>query len=1402
MSDYKILVGTELDTKGLNKQVKDYKGNVSIGVDPDGIKSGIDTALSGYKSPKPVEVQSTLNTQGITDAITKYSEKENRKKVKVGIDTEHLFDGVESIINDKRFKTPLKVNVDLVWAGVANQIANPDFGAGGKPVFRVDVDFDDNIIETKWNSFAQGESRKRKLTVPIQPTLTGADAAQFFADVEKTLGDYTAKTALKVHIKLNKNEINKKITEYNQSLAQNSGKRILFNAALRANAIEKAITDFKAKHPEKLNIPIDFKINSELEKNTEFETALKQKIASYENAPLDIPVKLKPASKGFKDQISKVYATVEATLTNPKAISEEINSHIKSPLPVSVKLVPAAKGFTSEITKTPVKVEAELAPEAINNAITNPPKNLSKIPIGVSLQPKDINDINKQVQQLQAFATEKLNVGVTLDESAINADIASFKPVSKIGIQPDLNLENVDEQISAYVPKNPIKVHLKIDDGNIDKNTGKATAQDPIHVNVQLDQKSINEEIKAFNPALNEKINVGVQLDFKSHKDEAGKEIQQGISQQIKQYQTKAKLKVGVELDNDDIEGQIKAIETGSPVKLGVELDMEPAKAEIEKLRNEFQKFGKIVIQFPNANGGAANGGGGTRGGFATGVNAPSSSVNDFKKFTASVNNAKNVVTAMKTTLDGLGVNLKDVGAKNATKDIQEMGIEVQKVVTTIKGNTLQMSVTGIQEAENGIKRIVTETRKYDNAITNAENINKRFTQTFETSADAAKKLEKEVNEAFTTIYNIKKKIGDLEVELIGAKAEKDLERVKAINAEIIRLKGNLKASDKKGVYSSKFTDQQNAGLTELDSQIEYQKAYVRSKLADAKNDLVQEIRFKIDTNDFEKDVSNIETKAKNLGNVSKELRNSITQLKSNKTRIGNALDNDDVDAAVKAYERYLKLLEAVNNQLGIRKNEKKFIDVDFSRLENLKSEIDSIKKKIENLDPKVNTEQLSALSNRLKDLEADYDDLYKKLQKDLSTSQMDELDNSTAKANAELEELRGKIADIKAKLANKINAKLVNSDSGLSQFDNEIDAVTTKYNRLANKNIPELQFAMNELSMAFGKVKDASKNGTPDELIQANKEYELALKAVKAQLDINTRAEKEVAAAQKLEDDRTAFQSKIDAWLTKNSAAAKRFGTQLLELRAQAENCDRVTLDHLEREFKQLDKEAEAAGLRMQTFGDRLKYQFQKYSSYLSVASVLMYTGQAIRSMFEQVKLIDSAMTELKKVTNETDESYNKFLSNAAQRAKELGTTIDGLVGSTADFARLGYGFEDAQELAEVANIYAVVGDEIESVEDATQSLISTLAAFKDEMNGMDNGDFAMSIVDKMNEVANNYAISSGGLGQALQRSASSMAAANNSLDETIAMITAANEIAQNPEKVGNAMKTISMRIRGAKTE
>lgn len=65
-----------------------------------------------------------------------------------------------------------------------------------------------------------------------------------------------------------------------------------------------------------------------------------------------------------------------------------------------------------------------------------------------------------------------------------------------------------------------------------------------------------------------------------------------------------------------------------------------------------------------------------------------------------------------------------------------------------------------------------------------------------------------------------------------------------------------------------------------------------------------------------------------------------------------------------------------------------------------------------------------------------------------------------------------------------------------------------------------------------------------------------------------------------------------------------------------------------------------------------------------------------------------------------------------------------------------------------------------------------------------------------------NKFAISSGGVGEAMKRSASAMAEANNTLDESIGLVVAANNVVQNPEVVGTALKTLSLRLRGAKVE
>lgn len=192
-----------------------------------------------------------------------------------------------------------------------------------------------------------------------------------------------------------------------------------------------------------------------------------------------------------------------------------------------------------------------------------------------------------------------------------------------------------------------------------------------------------------------------------------------------------------------------------------------------------------------------------------------------------------------------------------------------------------------------------------------------------------------------------------------------------------------------------------------------------------------------------------------------------------------------------------------------------------------------------------------------------------------------------------------------------------------------------------------------------------------------------------------------------------------------------------------------------------------------------------------------LFYEGlEQVRKGIQYVKDIDLALTELKKVTDETEESYAKFLRTAAKTSSVIGSTVADLTNATADFARLGYSVDESLQLAEAASIYKNVGDGIDNIEQASESIISTMKAFGIEANK------SMQIVDKFNEVGNNFAISSTGIGEALTKSASALYEAGNTLDESIALITAANSVVQNPEQVGTALKTLSLRLRGAKTE
>lgn len=248
--------------------------------------------------------------------------------------------------------------------------------------------------------------------------------------------------------------------------------------------------------------------------------------------------------------------------------------------------------------------------------------------------------------------------------------------------------------------------------------------------------------------------------------------------------------------------------------------------------------------------------------------------------------------------------------------------------------------------------------------------------------------------------------------------------------------------------------------------------------------------------------------------------------------------------------------------------------------------------------------------------------------------------------------------------------------------------------------------------------------------------------------------------------------------------------------LEAQFKSGGFKTIEEANQAILKFGARCEEAGVHVNTLADDIVGKLVDRLKYLAAFFLTTAIYSGAQKIYQSVLDIDTAMTELRKVTDATEAEYIQFMDGAIERANRLGTSVKEVVQASSDYARLGYTIDEASELADSAIVYKNVGDGLSGIDQATEHLISTMKAF-----GIEAGD-AMRIVDVFNEVANNFPTSAADIGEGLQRSAASLSAAGNNLEESVAIFTASQAIAQDADIVGTSLKTMSMRIRSTKSD
>lgn len=372
----------------------------------------------------------------------------------------------------------------------------------------------------------------------------------------------------------------------------------------------------------------------------------------------------------------------------------------------------------------------------------------------------------------------------------------------------------------------------------------------------------------------------------------------------------------------------------------------------------------------------------------------------------------------------------------------------------------------------------------------------------------------------------------------------------------------------------------------------------------------------------------------------------------------------------------------------------------------------------------------------------------------------------------------------------NKIQLSMDNGH-GASEYQNRINAVTASLEKYGVET-KEAQNITASLQSTFDSMKGLSGQDLvtqADKLEQEFKSVKISVEQAKLSYDkLMQPVSKEKISSTLLKVQKLLNNN------TKVTEAVKNEWQGYVNRLSSGSDIAVKEINDINTRLKETESNMRGLGKLGLSWTDKLKQAWEKFGGWGFATGTMMTLVNQLRRIPKEVYEIDTAMTNLYKVTDETSSKYNQFLDSSSKSAQELGRSISSLVEQTANWAKLGFSLDEAEQLAKISSIYVNVG-EVDN-DTAVSDMVTAMKAFNIEASD------SITIVDKLNKLGNEYATSAAALGDGLSRSASAMATSGTDINKTLAMLTGGTEITQNASEFGNFLKIGSMRIRGMKGE
>lgn len=417
---------------------------------------------------------------------------------------------------------------------------------------------------------------------------------------------------------------------------------------------------------------------------------------------------------------------------------------------------------------------------------------------------------------------------------------------------------------------------------------------------------------------------------------------------------------------------------------------------------------------------------------------------------------------------------------------------------------------------------------------------------------------------------------------------------------------------------------------------------------------------------------------------------------------------------------------------------------------------------------------------------------------KDVSVS-VESATNSIKEENNVLEQNTQKVKENTQAKEQNVNANLNKYDKRLDSYNGKVDKYQATIDRFNDggwtsntylENVQAVKNAVHEYETLLNelKVKDASLVTSED--ISNLDNYEKKIKDTIATVTNMSAAEKgyDAVSGQKELD-------KIHKILNENSKMSSRAKAQIKAFYKEIESGNpSMSLNKIHAEIMKIYNAEVEAGRAGRSFFDTLKNSgFHQIAAQMAgmvgVYDVINLGKEAVSTI---VKL-DTALVDLKKTTSMSSSQLENFYYDSNNVAKQMGVTTEEIINQASAWSRLGYSSQEAATtMAKLSSQFASISPGMDT-DTAQQGLVSIMKAWD-----IDYTDVKSEIMDNINALGNGMAEDNQDIVEGMERSAAALAAVGTSYEDAFAMFSGIQEVLQNAEKSGTALRSLAMRVRG----